>query len=121
MLNLDTHILIYALCGKLLPREERLLSENNWGISAIVLWELSKLVELNRIDVDLEDSQVVQALSRLHVWPIDLMVARTSTRLDISGDPADELIAATSAVHRVPLLTRDLAIRESKRVPLAIT
>ena len=36
-----------------------------------------------------------------------------------SGDPADELIAATSIVHGVPLLTRDRQIRRSKLVPLA--
>lgn len=120
MLNLDTHILIHALADKLRPREIELLSENNWGISAIVLWELAKLAELGRIDLDLEDSQVVRTLSRLDVWPIDLEVARMSTRLDISGDPADELIAATSAVYRVPLLTRDRSLRRSKIVPLAV-
>lgn len=120
MLNLDTHILIYALAGDLRPHEKSLLSENNWSISAIVLWEFAKLAELGRVELDLQDPQVVRAVSRLHVWPIDLEVARTSTRLDIDGDPADELIAATSVVHRVSLLTRDLAIRKSKMVPLAI-
>jgi PIN domain nuclease of toxin-antitoxin system len=120
MLNLDTHILIYALSGDLRPREKTALSENNWSISAIVLWELGKLVQLGRVELDLEDPQVVRALSQLHVWPLDLQVARTSTRLDIEGDPADEIIAATSVVHRVPLLTRDRAIRKSKLVPLAI-
>jgi len=58
-------------------------------------------------------------LSRLHVWPLTREVARTSTQLDIRGDPADELIAATSIVHNVPLLTRDRALLGSKVVPLA--
>lgn len=120
MLNLDTHILIYALGGDLRPRERALLSENNWGISSIVLWELAKLVQLGRVDLDLENSQVFRTLSRLHVWPIDLEIASRSTRLDFKGDPADELIAATSLVHSVPLLTRDRAIRKSTSVPLAI-
>jgi predicted nucleic acid-binding protein len=35
------------------------------------------------------------------------------------GDPADELIAATSIVHNVPLLTRDKALLKSRRVPHA--
>jgi PIN domain nuclease of toxin-antitoxin system len=39
--------------------------------------------------------------------------------LDFTGDPADELIAATSVVHAVPLLTRDKQIRKSKLVPIA--
>ena len=55
----------------------------------------------------------------MHVWPLDLDVARTATRLDFRSDPADELIAATSVVHGVPLLTRDARIRRSKVVPLA--
>ena len=41
MLNLDTHILIYALSGELRARERLLLSNNRWSISAIVL--LSRL------------------------------------------------------------------------------
>ena len=84
-----------------------------------MLWELAKLAQLGRLDMDIDDREVVRALSRLHVWPIDLAVARASTRLDFSSDPADEIIAATSVVHNVPLLTRDETIRNSNIVPLA--
>lgn len=119
MLNLDTHILVFALSGALRPKEQVLLSTNPWSISAIVLWELSKLVQLGRISLDLDAAAVARILSQLQVWPIDLIVARTSTRLDFDGDPADELIAATSVVHGIPLLTRDRSIRRSKIVPLA--
>lgn len=119
MLNLDTHVLIFALTGELTAKERRLLESNQWGISAIVLWELAKLAQLARITLDLERGEVVRALSSVHVWPIDLAVSIASTRLDFRGDPADELIAATSLVHAVPLLTRDRAIRRSGLVPLA--
>ena len=119
MLNLDTHILIHALGGDLRPRELELLETNEWSISAIVLWELAKLVQLGRIKLDLDDREVVRALSAIQVWPIDLSIARTSTQLDFSGNPADEIIAATSIVHRIPLLTRDRAILRSKLVPFA--
>jgi len=119
MLNLDTHVLIHALRGDLKPREKELLSGDTWGISAIVLWELAKLAQLGRITVDLEDPDLRAALGALQVWPLDLEVAVASTRLDFKGDPADEMIAATSLVHRVPLVTRDRRIRGSKAVPLA--
>ena len=119
MLNLDTHVLVFALRGELLPHERLLLERDDWSVSAIVLWELAKLVELGRLDLDLDDRDVVRALDRLHVWPIDLAVARASTRLDFDGDPADQLIAAASVVHGVPLLTRDRVMRHSKLVPLA--
>jgi PIN domain nuclease of toxin-antitoxin system len=39
--------------------------------------------------------------------------------LDFASDPADELIAATSVVERIPLLTRDQKILKSRMVPLA--
>lgn len=32
----------------------------------------------------------------------------------------DELIAATSVVHNVPLVTRDRSLRRSRIVPLAV-
>jgi predicted nucleic acid-binding protein len=44
-----------------------------------------------------------------------------STQLDVRGDAEDELIAATSLVHGVPLVTRDRDLRASKLVPLAST
>ena len=46
-------------------------------------------------------------------------ICRTIPRLDFRGDPADELIAATSLVHNVPLVTRDRKLLRSRRIPLA--
>ena len=119
MLNVDTHVLLYAVTGALRPREIRLLSADRWSVSAIVLWEIAKLAQLGRIAVDLDDPDVVRVLARVHVWPLTREIARTSTRLDFRGDPADELIAATSVVHKVPLVTRDRALLKSKIVPFA--
>ena len=119
VINLDTHILIHALSGTLRPAERAMLAENRWSVSAIVLWELAKLVQLGRVELDLDDREVARVLGRLHVWPLDLEVARVSTQLDFSSDPADEIIAATSVVHDVPLLTRDGVMLRSKVVPLA--
>lgn len=117
MLNLDTHILVDALRGELRPKERHLLQDESWGISAIVLWEIAMLVQRRKVEMDLDDPQVKQALRHLHVWPIDLAIVRQSTQLDFRSDPADELIAATSVVHNVPLLTRDRTLRGSKLVP----
>lgn len=119
MLNLDTHILLYSVTGALRPAEDNLLRRQPWSISAIVLWEIAKLAQLGRIEVDLDDPEVVRALSAVHVWPVTADIAKTSTRLDVRGDPADELIAATSVVHNVPLLTRDRRLGRSKKIPLA--
>ncbi len=119
MLNLDTHILLYALTDDLAPRERSLLSGDSWSISAIVLWEIAKLAEIGRIEIDLDDPELSRILARIQTWPITVDVCRTIRSLDFDSDPADEIIAATSVVHGVPLLTRDRRLRRSRRVPIA--
>ena len=119
MLNLDTHVLLHALGGSLTRGETALLSTNRWSISAIVLWEIAKLAQLGRIALDLDDRELARLLGRVQVWPLTWEIARVSTRLDIRGDPADQIIAATSVVQQVPLVTRDRALRRSASIPLA--
>ena len=119
MLNLDTHILVFALVGGLTGREQNLLLSNLWSISAIVLWELSKLSRLGRITLDIDSPEFARTLSDIQVWPLDLAVCRRIKVLDFEGDPADEIIAATSLVHNVPLMTRDRRMRKSRLVPFA--
>lgn len=119
MLNLDTHVLVHALAGSLKPAERTLLAGDSWSISAIVLWELAKLVQLGRLELDLDHPDVVRTLAKIHTWPLSLEICRATAELDFSSDPADELIAATSVVHHVPLVTRDCKIRGSRRVPIA--
>lgn len=119
MLNLDTNIVLRALTGGLAKDENELLRSNPWSMSAVVLWELAKLNHLGRITLNLDDREVRSALGSIHLWPIDLETARISTTLDVRGDPADEIIGATSIVHKIPLLTRDRALLRSKVIPLA--
>jgi PIN domain nuclease of toxin-antitoxin system len=119
MLNLDTHILIHSMTGEVTAREGRILRTARWGISAIVLWELAKLAQLGRIEIDLDDPELDRFLVNVHVWPLTLEIVRALRRLDFRGDPADEIIAATSLVHRAPLVTRDRRLLRSKIVPQA--
>jgi PIN domain nuclease of toxin-antitoxin system len=119
MLNLDTHILLFALAGELTSAEQRLLRQDTWSISAITLWEIAKLAQLGRIEVDLDDIELRRILARMHTWPLSVDVCRAIRELDFRGDPADEIIAATSVFHRVPLVTRDRVIRKSRVVPIA--
>lgn len=119
MLNLDTHMVVYLLQGTLTERERGLVEAHSAGISAIVLWELAKLVQLGRLVLDLHSSAFTAFLAAVRVWPLDLAIAEASTRLDFRSDPADELIAATSLVTGVPLLTRDRCILASRVRPLA--
>ena len=52
--------------------------------------------------------------------PITLAICRRIPTLDFNGDPADEVIAATSIIEGAPLVTRDRQIRRPRLVPLAI-
>src|SRR4051812_24323698 len=119
MLNLDTHMLLFALQNQVSAAEKVALSRHRWGISAIVLWEITKLHEKKRINLGLDSPLLVQALAELEIWPLSREVCLNLLKLDFSSDPADELIAATSLTYRVPLLTRDSRIRASKLVKFA--
>jgi PIN domain nuclease of toxin-antitoxin system len=120
MLNLDTHILINAFDGSLTPHERNLLTADpEWSISAIVLWEITKLYQLRRVEYGLDNDAFAAAVDRVQVWPITRQVCLNLRALDFQSDLADEIIAATSLTYDIPLLTRDSRIRKSKVVKLA--
>lgn len=119
MLNLDTHIFLSFLEGTSSQREHDLLVKHDLAISGIVLWELAKLAQLGRRNIDFDAAVFRQSLNSITVIPITLEIARKSTQLDFSSDPADEIIAATSLVENIPLLTRDRRILKSRMVPFA--
>ena len=117
MLNLDTHILVALLRGDLTDRERKLVAREPLAISDIVLWELAKLVQIGRLELDLESAAFRKCLQKLTLIPISCEIARKSTELDFSSDPADEIIAATSVMENIPLMTRDVRILKSRMVP----
>ena len=117
MLNLDTHIVVALLSGGLKKAEHQLIVSDSLAISDIVLWELSKLVQVQRLEIDFEDAGFRAFLRSVTVFPITMEIARRSTQLDFRSDPADEIIAATSIVENIPLLTRDRRILKSRLVP----
>lgn len=119
MLNLDTHILLGALSGALPTDERNLIRGQSLAISDIVLWELAKLSQLGRIELDFDDPVFRKVMRQLTVFPITSQIARQSIELDFRSDPADELIAATSVVEKIPLLTRDRKILKSRMIPFA--
>lgn len=112
-------MIVHVLSGELSSQEEQKVENEELAISDISLWELAKLVERERLRMEFESPEFRQFLSTVVVIPITMEIAVRSTQLDFSSDPADEIIAATSIVYDVPLLTRDKRIRKSKMVPLA--
>jgi PIN domain nuclease of toxin-antitoxin system len=105
--------------GGITRAENDLILRSPLSISAMVIWEIAKLHQLGRISLAVDSEVFSRFLSRVRIWPIDTEVALASTRLDFRSDPADEIIAATSVVHGISLLTRDERILASKVVPFA--
>lgn len=120
MLNLDTHIVIWMAAGELRAEEHSRIAKEPLAISDIVLWELAVLVRSGRIEMDLGGREFRHLLQGLTLVPISLQIAIASARLDFQSDPADHIIAATSIVERMPLLTRDRKILKSRLVPFAL-
>src|SRR5262249_49885976 len=118
-LNLDTHIVVCMLNGDLSDRERRLILNDALAVSDIVFWELAKLVQLRRLEMDFDDAKFLAFVRSTLVFPITAEIARKSTTLDFKSDPADEIIAATSIVEGASLLTRDKRILKSRLVPFA--
>ena len=115
MLNLDTHVLVEVFEKRIAPTAARVLkADPEWSISAIVLWEIGKLRQRSRLNFGLDFPPFVEALKQIHIWPVDQRVCSSVASLDFEGDPGDELIAATSLVHQIPLVTRDRRLRNSK-------
>lgn len=121
MLILDTHIVI-AVANRALRSDEAAVMDDDrhWAIASVVLWEIAKLHRRGRIAVGLDDPTLLEIIRQMDVLPTTMEIARQSQRLDFESDPADEIIAATSIVHRAPLVTRDTRITGSKIVPLAV-
>jgi PIN domain nuclease of toxin-antitoxin system len=119
MLNLDTHILLFALLGTLTRHEKAVLARHRWGISAIVVWEVAKFHQLGRITLGLDIPPLMQALDRIEIWPLSREVCLNAASLDFRSDTGNELIAATSVTYQVPLLTRDERIRASALIEFA--
>ncbi len=120
MLNLDTHMVVALLQGDLSNKERALIVAEPLAISDIVLWELAKLIQLDRLELDLDDAAFHNALRSLTIIPISSEIAKVSTELDFASDPADEIIAATSVVEGIPLLTRDRKILKSRQIPFPV-
>ena len=117
MINVDTNILIRVLTGELTEKERSILAIDAWGVSAAALWELWALHRRGRVQLDMNDPDTMQVLSKVQVWPVDQTVVEASLMLDFTSDPVDEMVAATSVAHDVPLLTRDRVMLASKVVP----
>jgi PIN domain nuclease of toxin-antitoxin system len=113
LIVLDTHIFLWLdLELHRIPAKITLAIEkaDTLGISAISLWEIAMLSTKGRIELPIPVLPWLQeALSQKNVvlLPITPEIAACSGTLEIHGDPADRLIAATAITLNCPLATAD--------------
>jgi PIN domain nuclease of toxin-antitoxin system len=127
---LDTHILLWwfidnsrqtASHRKMIDSETR--KGNPLGISIMTFWEIAKLVESGKLAVSFSlDTwfEELEEMPELQILPLSSRIILESTRLSpkFHKDPADQIIAATSRVNSLILLTRDERIIKSGLVAI---
>ena len=123
----DTHALVWAMTGswKKLGRRARRIFESaderraTVYVPSVVLVEVSELSRAGRVALPMPFDRWVEELSKSGSYIIlDLtadVVARAHGLFDIP-ERGDRLIAATAAVHGLPLMTRDETIATSAGV-----
>ena len=126
MILLDTHILIWWVNGekKLAQHELQLVKKHEklgLGISVITCWEIAKLVQHQRLELNGEIEEwlnTVLAFPKIRVLDLTPQIAVESTRLPghFHRDPADQIIVATARIHKIPLVTADQKILDYPHV-----
>jgi PIN domain nuclease of toxin-antitoxin system len=111
-LLLDTHFLIWILLrSRRLRRYPWLDDHRPWGVSPVSLLEIQFLAEVGRLTIKAPGFfEAFHADPRFCVDdPPFAAVIRHALGLSWTRDPFDRLLAAHSAVRRVPLCTADAA------------
>lgn len=126
MILLDTHIWVWYLneSDRLTKRQRQILAARKaeeLGVSVISCWEIAKLVELGRLELDRPVQEwVAQALMTPEIRLIELtpQIAVASSQLPGSfhRDPADQIIVATARLYDVEVFTVDRRIRAYEHV-----
>jgi PIN domain nuclease of toxin-antitoxin system len=120
---LDTHIVVHAANDHLEPARKRLIDDtaSELFVSAVTLWELTKLVELGHIAMPNGFERFMRDLCahpRYTIAQYDaaLMIELLRVARKMHKDPADQIIVATALRLDAALMTDDREIRRSKLV-----
>lgn len=121
-LLLDTHIWLWSLLepARIDQSQIRILTDpaNTIWLSPISLWELTILVEKNRLTLDRDlDGWVAEARVRAPIndVPLTAAVALATRHVDLSHrDPADRFLAATARVFNLHLVTADQRLLQGR-------
>lgn len=124
---LDTHVWVwYATGDKRLSRgaKEAIGKEpddESMVVSIISCWEIAKLVEKGKLKLsfpirDWLDSAIrLKGITLQELTP-EICIQSTELPGSFHGDPADQIIVATSKILHIPLITADRMIQDYQPV-----
>ncbi|MGZ3688395.1 MAG: type II toxin-antitoxin system VapC family toxin [Bdellovibrionota bacterium] len=123
---LDTHAWIWwnSNPGALSPQVLKLIQGQKYDellLSAISIWEFSKLLEKKRLRLSLDGRDWIKValdIPGLRVVDLSPDVSWQSTQLPspFHDDPADQIIVATARIEKATILTKDQLIRNYPHV-----
>ena len=129
MIILDTHIWVWYLTQneKIKPETvkkiNKLKAAEKVFISSISIWEVCKLIEKNRIQFSIPLSEWLSIALSSNIYTVELSsnIFCESCMLpgEFHGDPADQMIVATSRIMEYDLITYDKKILNYKNVKSA--
>jgi len=125
LIVLDTHALLWwALDPEQLSVRAgatlREMEQAGGYASSISMWELGIKVKRRKLTLPMTVEEVARRIERggvVEVVPVDTDVWLRSLSLDWKHrDPADRVVVATALIKKVPVLSKDRAIRACREV-----
>ncbi|WP_319526571.1 type II toxin-antitoxin system VapC family toxin [uncultured Desulfosarcina sp.] len=129
MILLDTHVLVWLdegnprLGSNALKQINTAFGDSDLAVSAISFWEISMLVQKERLEIRMEMDVWRKELieSGLREIPLGGEIAiRSAVLRDFHGDPADRMIVATALQLSATLVTADKKILDWQNIGLKI-
>jgi PIN domain nuclease of toxin-antitoxin system len=117
---IDTHVLLWWKAGvqRLSARARREMARADAVmVSSVSFWEVGMLLMRGRVRLDRDLHQWIGSLldsGEIGVIPLSATAAASAGTLDPSfpADPADRMIYATAREALVPLISKDVRLRE---------
>ena len=123
---LDTHAWIWlqegfpSISADIVKTVDAARRNDRLFVSAVSVWEIGNLEIRGRVRLHAtieEWLRIAFTIGRLQLLSLDAQIALASTRLPegLHRDPADRMLAATTRIHNLTLLTRDQSLLDYGR------